>query len=91
MSERKEGEERERGERKGKKEKKQVTPGHNIVADGWAGASNPHPHPNPPPTLKHTQKVSKTLVFPLFNSMTPDRRTDGRTKPLIVGGKAKRH
>ena len=45
----------------------QVTRGHNIVADGWAGASNPHPHPNPPPTLKHTQKVS---VFPLFNSMT---------------------
>ena len=32
---------------------KQVTQGHNIVADGWAGASNPHPHPNPHP---HTQK-----------------------------------
>ena len=31
--------------------------GHNIVADGWAGASNPHLHPNPPPTLKHTLKV----------------------------------
>ena len=70
---------------------KQVTRGHNIVADGWAEASNPHPHLNPPPTLKHTQKVSKTLVFPLFNSMTTDRqtdgptdqRTDGRTKPLI--------
>ena len=28
---------------------KQVTRGHNIVADGWAGASNPHPHPMPPP------------------------------------------
>ena len=39
----------------------------------------PHPHPNPPPTLKHTLKVSKTLVFPLFNSMTTDRRTDRRT------------
>ena len=25
----------------------QVTRGHNIVADGWAGASNLHPHPNP--------------------------------------------
>jgi len=67
---------------------KQVTRGHNIVADGWAGASNPHPHPNPSPTLKHTQKVSKTLVFPLFNSMTmtdkrTNGRTDGRTKPLI--------
>ena len=25
----------------------QVTRGHNIVGDGWAGASNPQPHPNP--------------------------------------------
>ena len=63
---------------------KQVTRGHNIVADGWAGASNPHPHPNPLPTLKHTQKVSKTLVFPLFNSITmtdgpTDQRTNGPT------------
>ena len=30
---------------------KQVTRGHNIVADGWAGASNPHPFSNPNPTL----------------------------------------
>ena len=60
---------------------KQVTPGHNIVADGWAGASKPHPHPNPhSPTHKHTQKVSKTLVFPLFDSITmTDGRTNGRT------------
>ena len=58
---------------------KQVTRGHNIVADGWAGASNPHPHPNQPPTLRPTQKVSKTLVFPLFNSMTPYGPTDRRT------------
>ena len=35
-----------------------MTRGHNIVADRWAGASNPHPHPNPTPTLKHTQKLS---------------------------------
>ena len=63
--------------------KKQVTRGHNIVADGWAGASNPHPHPNPHPTLKPTQKVSKTLVFPLFDSITMDGRTNGRTKPLV--------
>ena len=55
----------------------QVTRGHNIVADGWAGASKPYSHPNPPPTLKHTQKVSKTLVF---NSITmTDRPTDGPT------------
>ena len=56
-----------------------MTRGHNIVADGWAGASNPHPHPNPPPTLKHTKKISKTLIFTLFNSMTSDGRTNGRT------------
>ena len=59
--------------------KKQVTRGHNIVADGWAGASNPHPHPNPSTTLKPTQKVSKTLVFPLFDSFTTDGPTDGPT------------
>ena len=52
--------------------RKQVTRGHNIVVDGWAGAANPHPYPtphlNPFPTLTHTQKASKTLVFPLFDS-----------------------
>ena len=60
-----------------------MTRGHNIVADGWAGASNPNPYLNPSSTLKHTQKVSKTLVFPLFNSMTSDGPTDGQTKPLM--------
>ena len=44
----------------GKKE--QVTRGHNVVADGWTGASNPHPRP---PTLELTQKESKALVFTL--------------------------
>ena len=65
--------------------RQQVTRGHNIVADGWAGAYYPYPHPNPPPTLKLTQKVSKMLIF---NSITmTDQRTngqtDGWTKPLI--------
>ena len=32
----------------------QVTRDYNIVADGWAGASNPHPHPMPPPTHTYT-------------------------------------
>ena len=51
--------------------------GHNIVADGWAGTSNPHPLPNPPPKLKRIQKVSKTLIF---NSITmTDQWTDGQT------------
>ena len=53
-----------------------MTRGHNIVANGWAGVSNSHPHPNPPATLKHTQKVSKTLVLPLFNLIT---KTSGWT------------
>ena len=70
------------------KDGQQVTRGHNIVADGWAGAVNPHPHPMPHPTpfptQTHTRKASKTLVFPLFDSWSrtdgpTDRRTDGRT------------
>ena len=51
---------------------KQVTRGHNIVANGWAGASNPHPHPNP-----HTQNISETLVFPLFDLIITNGQTDG--------------
>ena len=57
-----------------------MTRGHNIVADGWAGAANPHPHPTPLPTplptQTHTQKASKMLVFPLFDSWS---QTDGPT------------
>ena len=73
-----------------------MTRGHNIVADGWAGAANSHPHPmlhpTPLPTQTHTLKASKTLVFPLFDSLTrtdrridrpTDRWTDRRTNPLI--------
>ena len=62
--------------------KEQVTRGHNIVADGWAGASNPRPHPNPPPTLKHTQKSIENARFPTFKLDDPgptDRRTDGQS------------
>ena len=43
---------------KGKKyvvQLKQVTRGHNIVADGWAEAANPYPHPTPHPTPLPTQ------------------------------------
>ena len=31
----------------------------------------------------HTREVSKTLVFPLFDSFITNRWTDGRTKPLL--------
>ena len=50
-----------------------VTRGHNIVADGWAGASNPHPNPNFHP---------KILFFPLdpiWMDEQTDRRTDGQS------------
>ena len=45
--------ERKRGFSYGLYAIEQVTRGYNIVADGWAGASNAHPHTNPNPhTLK---------------------------------------
>ena len=37
---------------------KQVTQVQNIVADGWAGASNPHPRPYPQPK---TQTYTKSI------------------------------
>ena len=74
-----------RGERPQEVLKEQVTRGHNIVADRWAGASNPNPHPNPHPTLKHTQIVSKTVVFLLFDSIITDQRTNGWTDQQTDG------
>ena len=62
-----------------------MTRGHNIVEDGWAETSNSHPHIKPTTRLMHTQKVSKTLVFPLLNSMTPDGPADGRTDGWMDG------
>ena len=41
---------------------KQVTQGHNIVADGWAGASNPQPHPNTTP-LQHTHTYTNCGII----------------------------
>ena len=72
-----------------------MTRGHNIVADGWAGAANPHRHPTPLPTRTHTQKASKTLVFPLFDSCSwTDGQTDGATGRRTNGwtdGRTKAH
>ena len=64
---------------------KQVTQGHNIVADRWAGASNHHPHLMRPPPLTHIPiKHLKRLFFHFSTrSSRTDRRTDRRTKPLI--------
>ena len=60
----------------------------NIIADGWARASNPYPHPNPySHTHKHTQKEFKTLVLPIFNSITSgdSPRTNGPTEQRTDG------
>ena len=65
----------------GKKRWKQVTRGHHIVADVWAGASYPHPNPTPLPTplptQKHWQKASKT--FSHFSTRRTDGPTDGES------------
>ena len=37
---------------------KQVTRGHNIVADGWAGAANPQPYPTPIPNTPPTHSMT---------------------------------
>ena len=56
-----------------------MTQGHNIVADGWAGASNPQPNPNPHPS--HTnihKKYPKRLFFHfLTQSLRIDQRSNG--------------
>ena len=60
---------------------KQVMRGHNIVVDGWAGASILPPIPHAP---THTQQLSKTVIYALFDSCPrTDGPTNGRTKPLI--------
>ena len=64
-----------------KHSRKQVRQGNNIVADGWAGASNPDPHPHPHPTHKNNKKLSRMLIFPLFYSVITDQGTDGQMKP----------
>ena len=58
---------------------KQVTRGHNIVADGWAGASNPNPH-HKSPTHMHKKHLKRS--FPHFSTRAygpTDRPTNGRT------------
>ena len=49
--------------------------GHNIVADGWAGVSNPHP------TFPTCTESSKTLVFPFLTCAhgPMGKQTDQRT------------
>ena len=61
--------------------KQQVTRAHNIVADRWAGASNPYPHPKPHSLHMHTKKYPKHY-FQLDHHSQTNGRADGRTKPL---------
>ena len=57
---------------------KQVTQGHNIIADRWAGASNPHPNPTPD---THLQKHLKRLSYHFLTHVhgPTDQRMDRRT------------
>ena len=63
-----------------------MTWGHDIVAERWAGASNPHLHLNPRHPLKHMQKSFKNACSSTFRLMLTDQQTKGRmdewTKPL---------
>ena len=52
-----------------------MTRSHNIVADGWAGASNPMPPTNTPTQKRHLKRS-------FFPSRT-NRPTDRLTKPLM--------
>ena len=58
----------------------QVTQDHNIVSDGWTGASNPHPHPKYP---THIHKMHLKRAFSHFlTHRSMDRRTNRPTKPF---------
>ena len=56
-----------------KSDKEQVKRGYNIVAEGWAGVSNPHPHPKPNPN------PHKYLERLFFHVSTQSPWTDGWT------------
>ena len=58
----------------------QVTRGHNIVADGWAGAANPHPHPTPHPTPLPTQTQTQSF----YSTMGAMRTSDGGSFPAAL-------
>ena len=43
-----------------------LTRSHNVVAEGWAGASHPQPRPNhtpnTPPTPSHTNNTNRSIL-----------------------------
>ena len=79
------------GEKMPTKKKQQVTRGHNIVADGWAGAANPHAHLTPRPTQppsQHRHIEKKVLKHSFSHFLTrvyerTDQQTEGRTNPPL--------
>ena len=54
-----------------------MTRGHNVVAEGWAGASNPQSHPNhtpnPPPTHSHTNDTNYSTLNTRFSHFQFER------------------
>ena len=50
---------------------KHVTRGHNIVADGWVGALDPHPHPRPPQMHSRTQTISVNFASSQISCFLP--------------------
>ena len=68
---------------------KQVMRGHNIVADGWAGASNPHPLPMPPTNTCIKKKHLKRSFFHfLTRALRTNGPTDGRTDRQRMNGQS---
>ena len=59
-----------------------MTQGHNIVADGWAGASNPQPNPNPHPSHTNIHKKYPKRLFFHFSTLSlwTDRWTNRPTE-----------
>ena len=63
-----------------KKKLKQVTRGYNIVADGWAEASNPHPQPQPTSNTQTYTKSIENAHFQLDHHDGPTNRpADGQS------------
>ena len=70
---------------------KQVTRGHNIVADGWAGVANHRPHPMPHPTPLPTQTHSQKNLKRSFSHFATITSTDRRTSYTVACPQPKRY
>ena len=59
--------------------------GHNLVADGWTGAFNPHPHPNSQPNRQTNAKYITNARFSTFRLMVTDQWTNEPTDRPMDG------